>query len=711
MRAVVVIAISCLLWVEPAMTQDLIFRDGLENASTSSWSHDNTLCPTFFGGRILSSHCYTRLSNPGSWLNSQRLCRQWAPGGQLVSVETAPEWAQILLGLEAQDSDAWLGLSRGQGGTCPGTWAWESGSNLTFSDWHPGAPDEASCLACVATLDVLENRWDDLPCDLAGGISEAICEVDLDSVRIVGKNGGRLVFPDGFILDVPADAVEQDTAIGLRSIDCTDIDIFLNSRPLNSHDKVCLAAFEISPPDLTFANPARLTLPYADRRAGQIPVLLEIFPEDPDYAYRPTDLLHAPATESLELQVAAAGQYAVAELGRSPSPPPTQASSDKTVELPCEERRIHVQSDFVDLDVTYNDVECTLVFDSVKVTFLDCAGAPEFEHEMAESVGCSDETYFLGRICGHGVSGDECFADPQPVVYVPGEDSVRLHNWMQAIDPDQGHRRLFTANIDHATYQWQSLDYSMGKFPDPSTGLLQTEECPTETCRFGVQALNRYVSSPLPKGTVEVVSTIFDVEWSYSWSNETTCTLSEREMSLSGFERRTGDWDGTAVFAIPDYNLSETLSWRLEGAIEYFREADVTVQCDGYGAGWKEIDRQNWNSNAPCIKEDFALYIYPNEEDAEFWACMPPVNDHYQFRSGATCDGALHLERTLVRTGSVPCLFPVKVDLSRTSFGVFEANETLLLEPICSNPVFTGQCPGKFPVSVSVRAVYRQPIP
>jgi hypothetical protein len=688
--------------------QDEIFIDTFEAGSTASWDLDVSRCTQFFTGDSFTDHCYKWLPGTGDWFESQEKCGRWAPGGRLISAETAEEWNHVTLHLIPPNSKSWIGLSRGVRGSCPGAWTWESGEPVSFTNWDPGEPNAVGCPACATSWKDLDDRWDDLACDASGLVSDSVCEVDLATVRIVGEDGGRLVFPNGIVLDVPPDAVDRDMAIGLRSIDCAEIDPFLNARPINSHAKECVAAFDITPSTLTLSKPAILTLPMAHRQADEIPVLLEVFPQESDYAYRPTDLAHDPATASLDLDVSIGGNYAVAVLQPAPTPPPPQTSTVRAEELLCEEGRIHVKSDFVDLDVKYSDVECTLIFDSVSVTFLDCAGQPEFVHEMAESVGCSDKTYFRGRICGPNTSGEECFNDPQPVIYAEPEDRIQLHAWAEAIDPDQGNKRLFIANIDHAAYQWQSLDYSMGRFPNPANGLLETQDCPQETCRFEVQVLNRYVSSPLPKGTVEVVTVIFDVEWLYSWASDNQCIQTGLSSSANVHERHTGTWGGTATFAIPDYDLSEVLSWQLEGEIEYFRDSHISVNCEDPPRveEWQEIDKRDWNSMARCSQEDFGLYLNENEQDMEFWACMPPVADVYELRRGTTCYGSLDSERNYVEQ-AVPCLFPYKVALTHQGNGVFETMKTLALEPICG-PL---PCAESFPVSVFVRAVYRQSSP
>ena len=87
-----------------------------------------------------------------------------------------------------------------------------------------------------------------------------------------------------------------------------------------------------------------------------------------------------------------------------------------------------------------------------------------------------------------------------------------------------------------------------------------------------------------------------------------------------------------------------------------------------------------------------------------FVACEPWQRETYEFRSGMTCSGPLDVERTFW-VDAVPCLFPIWVELTHQGEGVFEIDETLLLDLNCTwtwgGP---DPCTTKFPVSVFVRA-------
>ena len=282
MRAPKTWGVVILLGASGLTAQTEIFSDNFESGSTTNWSLDISLCPQFFGGKSLSSHCYKWLQDSGDWFESQHQCSVWAPGGELVSAETATEWNHLFFNMDPSNSDSWIGLSRGIRDECPGAWGWESGQQVGFTDWDPGEPDEGACPACAASWSALGHRWDDLACDASGLVSDSICEVDLSVVRTVGSSGGRLVFPNGTILDVPAGAVDEKTAIAVRTMDCSELDSILNARPMNSHDKQCLAAVDILPADLVLAQPAALTFPNTGRQSGEIPVLIEVFPGEPD---------------------------------------------------------------------------------------------------------------------------------------------------------------------------------------------------------------------------------------------------------------------------------------------------------------------------------------------------------------------------------------------------------------------------------------------
>jgi hypothetical protein len=693
----------------PLAAQDEIFIDTFEAGSTTSWHLDVSRCTQFFAGGSFTDHCYKWIPGTGDWFDSQAECSRWAPGGRLISAESAEEWHHVTLHRVPPNSKSWIGLSRGVRDSCPGAWAWESGEPISFTNWDPGEPNAGGCPACATSWKDLGDRWDDLACDASGLVSDSICEVDLSVVRIVGRNGGRLTFPNGAVLDVPAGAVDDDTAIAVRSLECAELDPLLNSRPMNSHDKRCLAAVDMAPSTLNFPEPVTLTLPVMGLQPGEIPVLADVFPKESDYAYRATDLDHYPATDTIEVELASPGVLAITALA-APSRQPSSSGPGKAPSALCEQGNIAVQSEFVDLSVKDGDVECSLIFDSVSVTFLDCDGSPTQAHEMAEAVGCSDKTYFEGRVCGPGVLGEACFVDPQPVTTVITGDTVRLHAWARAIDPDQNNRELFIANIDHATYQWQSLNTALGRFPDSGEGVLEAAECLQQVCPFDVQALNRYVSSPLPKGKVNVLSSaegIFDVEWYYSWNGDEQCTLNGEGYSSFVRERFAGGWGGSATFLIPDYLDSEVLAYEPSGAIQFRQDVDGTGFCDEPTrvVHWDGIIQQTWYPEMPCTQYESRLELQEDEERMNFWSCIPLQQHYFDYASGMSCTGPLNISDLYLVDG-IPCFFPDWVELTHQGEGVFEIDETLFLEPACTQ--FTGLgCTVAVPVSVYVRAVPR----
>jgi hypothetical protein len=701
----------------PLAAQDEIFIDTFEAGATTSWDLDVSRCTQFFTGGSFTDHCYKWISGTGDWFESQAECSRWAPGGRLISAESAEEWQHVTLHRVPPNSKSWIGLSRGVRDSCPGAWAWESGEPVSFTNWDPGEPNAGGCPACATSWKDLGDRWDALACEASGLVSDAICEVDLANVRIVGGAGGRLVFSNDMVLDVPQGAVDADTAIGLRPIDCDEVDPFLNSRPLNSHDKQCLAAFDLTPSNLTLAKAATLILTLLDRDIDAIPVLMEIFPEEADYAYRPTDLTYDPASESLELKVSTGGRYALALLVEpQTSPLPSEDPFTNSPEALCEQGRIGVRSEFVDLDVAHGDVECTLIFDTVSVTFLDCEGTPTFDHDMAESVGCSEDTYFLGRICGPNVSGEACFVDPQPATKVDSFGWVRLHTWMKAIDPNQNNRELFIANVDHATYRWVTTNEKLVDFPDLEDGLLEAGECPEEACPVEVQAWNRYVSSPHSKGTVVVEPEsanpygIYDIEWTFSFDAYHECSyLNPYVVRAEERVSTDGTWTGRATFDIRSEVDWDTLSYEADGLISTTVHGEYGTYCD-YGeptARWVNYQSSIFFSMYPeltCIDTAPGVRLQEDGSLLLFWPCTDLFYQASWVQSGWSCDDPVEPYGSSEGRAEV-YFFDREFELSPITSGVYELTDTVYsTEKAClDNSSYFTEIP------VSIRAVRQLP--
>ena len=125
---------------------------------------------------VYAGHQYYLLS-PGTWLESEAAAVSLA-GGHLVTIEDASENAFLVQrfgvdsGLFAQRQDLWIGLTDQ---AVEGTFVWADGvplSPLSYSNWHPGEPNDCHTAACISEDYVhmtwwgTPGRWNDLTNDL-----------------------------------------------------------------------------------------------------------------------------------------------------------------------------------------------------------------------------------------------------------------------------------------------------------------------------------------------------------------------------------------------------------------------------------------------------------------------------------------------------------------------------------------------------------------
>jgi hypothetical protein len=112
------------------------------------------------------------------------------------------------------------------------------------------------------------------------------------STRPVGPGGGILKFHNGVILDVPADAVTEETAITVKDLKCSDVDAIVTSEINVFHPKRCLGGFSAEPTNLVFQLPVTATLPVLLLEPGELPIQLTVDLNNQIYSRGPTDLIY-----------------------------------------------------------------------------------------------------------------------------------------------------------------------------------------------------------------------------------------------------------------------------------------------------------------------------------------------------------------------------------------------------------------------------------
>ena len=88
---------------------------------------------------LFNSHCYRLTSRSASWFGAQ--AEAHAAGGYLVSIGSAVENAFLLSTFGSQVGDFWIGLNDIAN---EGTYLWDSGEALGYTNWHPGEPNNSN---------------------------------------------------------------------------------------------------------------------------------------------------------------------------------------------------------------------------------------------------------------------------------------------------------------------------------------------------------------------------------------------------------------------------------------------------------------------------------------------------------------------------------------------------------------------------------------
>jgi hypothetical protein len=142
-----------------------------------------------------------------------------------------------------------------------------------------------------------------------------------ESNRTVGPEGGTLQFDNGVILQVPAGAVTEVTAITVKDLPCSWVDPILNSNKNFFHPKRCLGGFSAEPIGLVFQVPVTATVPVLRLKPGEVPIQLTVDIASHTYNRGPTDLFYYGDQGVAEMKILHfSGQVVTAELHVLPLP-------------------------------------------------------------------------------------------------------------------------------------------------------------------------------------------------------------------------------------------------------------------------------------------------------------------------------------------------------------------------------------------------------
>ncbi len=209
------------------------------------------------------------------------------------------------------------------------------------------------------------------------------------STRTVGQEGGTLKFHNGLVLEIPPGAVPGSTPILIKDLPLDQVTAIL-SNPLLSpnHTKRLLGGFTAEPDGLVFNQPVLATIPVLPLNPQEKPAHIEIFLSEQRYRYVTSQFDYWGDQGVAKVNIkhfSSQGIVGAANIdctGDAPSPPDICTWTEE--QHPCM-RNYHAEAIAVDFE---NDL-CSLVADTIKLTFYDCPGSPTVLYSLAENT-CAD---------------------------------------------------------------------------------------------------------------------------------------------------------------------------------------------------------------------------------------------------------------------------------------------------------------------------------
>jgi len=177
--------------VHPGVPDDC---DAIDN-DCDGFPDDGGVCPCPTEYR--NGHAYQFCTTPTPWLEARDRCG--LNGYHLVSVATAAENVWVDNTADTYSLEKWwFGLTDA---AVEGIWIWDDGSDLLYSNWHSGEPNDAGGEDCVQFNRWSDLTWNDEPCSAS---FRYICEsavlvtwfVDSDGDGWGDSSGATIVASD-----------------------------------------------------------------------------------------------------------------------------------------------------------------------------------------------------------------------------------------------------------------------------------------------------------------------------------------------------------------------------------------------------------------------------------------------------------------------------------------------------------------------------------
>ncbi|XP_043214027.1 lectin BRA-3-like [Amphibalanus amphitrite] len=121
-------------------------------------------CPTNVDWVEFEDFCYWRSTYPSTWAGAVAACQTLGESSQLASIHSLVENSFIMQTYNY--AETWIGLNDID---TEGQFVWSDGTDVDFTNWRPGQPDNHDNEDCVEVPDMRDptaERWNDGNCDL-----------------------------------------------------------------------------------------------------------------------------------------------------------------------------------------------------------------------------------------------------------------------------------------------------------------------------------------------------------------------------------------------------------------------------------------------------------------------------------------------------------------------------------------------------------------
>ena len=260
--------------------------------------------------------------------------------------------------------------------------------SLSFGDVPTGASIESDDTFTIRQNRLYSFDWAMLDWDISFEISES-------RTLLVGPEGGELKFPNGVILDIPAGAVNESTAMTLTALPIDEVNAILSTKGYASHEKRYLGGFSAEP-DVVFNVPIKAVVPILPLKPYEIPIQMEIDLDEQKYRITETNLKFLAEHQMAEIEISHfSGQAIGAISGIDPEKLDALCTDPfwnrllkicedydelqpaycllAEAERPdgwvcCKEQTFSTKSSALDL----SSGECQALFDSLEITYENC---------------------------------------------------------------------------------------------------------------------------------------------------------------------------------------------------------------------------------------------------------------------------------------------------------------------------------------------------